>query len=69
MIKQLPPNAAGVSAEARKVHSFATGMGSQRQRYIHSNISLLRYLLHILIQQAFERRQICGRVCLFCGLA
>ena len=38
-IKQLQPNAAGMSAEERKVHSFATGRGSERQWHTSSNSS------------------------------
>ena len=69
MIKQLQPNAAGVSAEERKVHSFAARMGSQRQWHTNSNISPLRYLCQIIMQRAFGRGQICGRVRLLACLA
>jgi len=55
MIKQLQPNAAGVSAEECKVHSFATCIGSHRQWQTNANISPLRYFCHIIMQGAFGR--------------
>ena len=49
MIKQLQPNAAGVSAEERKVHSFATCIGSQRQWHTNSNIGSFRNFCEIIM--------------------
>ena len=69
LIKQLQPNAAGVSAEEREVDSFATGIGSQRQWHPHANISPLRYLCHILMQRAFRRLSYAGVRIAFAGLA
>jgi hypothetical protein len=54
MIKQLQPNAARMSAEARTVHSFATCVGVQRQWDTHSNLSTLAYRSHILLQRASD---------------
>src|SRR5690349_8145895 len=51
MIKQLQPNAAGVPAEERKVHSFATDIDSQGQRHTHPNLSALANLCHIIMQR------------------
>src|ERR1035438_5407872 len=59
MIKQLQPNAVGVSAEERKVHTFATCIDPQRQRHSDSNRSQLRYLHYIFMQRAFRRSLVC----------
>jgi len=68
-IKQLQPNAICMSAEERKVHSVATCIGSQWQWHTNPNIRPFRYLCHIIMQRAFGRSQISGRVRLSCGLA
>src|SRR6266851_5468542 len=52
MIKQLKPNAAGVTAEQSKVNSSSTFMGSQWQRIAHLNFSAFADLRHVIMQQS-----------------